>query len=109
MIIYNKDKKLKVTAGAYNSIFKGLGWSTQNPVEEHKHSNSSEMKLPDPDEELDLEEENVHEDDDISERPLSDLSLAELKALAKQHGINTEGMLKKDIRSALREAMSEGE
>lgn len=113
MIIYKKDKKLKVTSGAYKSIFKGLGWSTE-PTEEHKKASHSGMNLPDPDEDELTQGETVHEDEDpaseedLSERPLSDLSLDELRALAKQYNVNIEGMkLKRDIRSAIREAMSE--
>ena len=110
MIIHKGDKTLKVTMGTYKSIFKSQGWSVEDPDK----AKSFGMKLPDPDKENTPPDENPHEvedsSEDLSERPLSDLSLEELRSLASQYGINTDGMrLKRDIRSAIRDAMSNAE
>lgn len=114
MIIYNKDKQLKVTAGAYKSIFKPLGWTTEKPVESTQKSFNSGIEFPEIDDEEDPQDEILHKDDDpaseedLSERPLSDLSLEELRALAKQYNVDITGMkLKRDIRNAIRDAMNE--
>lgn len=98
------DLTAKVSAGAFEAIFKDQGWS----ADDHKEPIISGMNLPDPDQEDVLEDEITNEDEDLSERPLSSLSLGELRQLAEQYGIDAENMRsKRDIRNAIREAMNE--
>lgn len=100
------DLTAKVSAGAFEAIFKDQGWS----VDDHKDPIISGMNLPDPDHEDVLEDETTNEDEDLSERPLSSLSLGELRQLAAQYGIDAESMRsKREIRSAIRDAMNEGD
>lgn len=98
------DLTAKVSTGAFEAIFKDQGWS----ADDHKEPIISGMNLPDPDQDDVLEDEITNEDGDLSERPLSSLSLGELRQLAEQYGIDAEGMRsKRDIRNAIREAMNE--
>lgn len=102
--IHKGDLIAKVSAGAFETIFKDQGWS----VGDHKDPIISGMNLPDPDHEDVLEDEITNEDEDLSERPLSSLSLGELRQLAAQYGINAENMRsKREIRNAIRETMNE--
>lgn len=104
--IHKGDLTAKVSAGAFETIFKDQGWS----VDDHKDPIISGMNLPDPDHEDVLEDEITNEDEDLSERPLSSLSLGELRQLAAQYGIDAESMRsKREIRSAIRDAMNEGD
>ena len=104
--IHKGDLTAKVSAGAFEIIFKDQGWS----VDDHKDPIISGMNLPDPDHEDVLEDETTNEDEDLSERPLSSLSLGELRQLAAQYGIDAESMRsKREIRSAIRDAMNEGD
>lgn len=102
--IHKGDLIAKVSAGAFETIFKDQGWS----MDDHKDPIISGMNLPDPDHEDVLEDEITNEDEDLSERPLSSLSLGELRQLAAQYGINAENMRsKREIRNAIRETMNE--
>ena len=102
--IHKGDLTGKVSAGAFETIFKGQGWS----ADAHKDPIISGMNLPDPDHEDVLEDEITNEDEDLSERPLSSLSLGELRQLAAQYGIDAESMRsKREIRNAIRETMNE--
>lgn len=102
--IHKGDLTAKVSAGAFETIFKDQGWS----VDDHKDPIISGMNLPDPDHEDVLEDEITNEGEDLSERPLSSLSLGELRQLAAQYGIDAESMRsKREIRSAIRETMNE--
>lgn len=104
--IHKGDLTAEVSVGAFEAIFKDQGWSTDD--HNHKEPIISGMNLPDPDQEDVLEDENTKEDEDLSERPLSSLSLGELRQLAEQYDIDAEGMRsKRDIRNAIREAMNE--
>lgn len=102
--IHKGDLTAKVSAGAFETIFKDQGWS----MDDHKDPIISGMNLPDPDHEDVLEDEITNEGEDLSERPLSSLSLGELRQLAAQYGIDAESMRsKREIRSAIRETMNE--
>lgn len=102
--IHKGDLIAKVSAGAFETIFKDQGWS----ADDHKEPIISGMNLPDPDHEDVLEDEITNEDEDLSERPLSSLSLGELRQLAAQYGIDAENMRsKREIRNAIRETMNE--
>ena len=102
--IHKGDLIAKVSAGAFETIFKDQGWS----ADDHKDPIISGMNLPDPDHEDVLDDEITNEAEDLSERPLSSLSLGELRQLAAQYGINAENMRsKREIRNAIRETMNE--
>lgn len=102
--IHKGDLIAKVSAGAFETIFKDQGWS----MDDHKDPIISGMNLPDPDHEDVLEDEITNEGEDLSERPLSSLSLGELRQLATQYGIDAESMRsKREIRNAIRETMNE--
>ena len=102
--IHKGDMIAKVSAGAFETIFKDQGWS----ADDHKDPIISGMNLPDPDHEDVLDDEITNEDEDLSERPLSSLSLGELRQLAAQYGIDAENMRsKREIRNAIRETMNE--
>lgn len=102
--IHKGDLIAKVSAGAFETIFKDQGWS----ADDHKDPIISGMNLPDPDHEDVLEDEITNEDEDLSERPLSSLSLGELRQLAAQYGIDADNMRsKREIRNAIRETMNE--
>lgn len=102
--IHKGDLIAKVSAGAFETIFKDQGWS----ADDHKDPIISGMNLPDPDHEDVLGDEITNEDEDLSERPLSSLSLGELRQLAAQYGIDAENMRsKREIRNAIRETMNE--
>jgi hypothetical protein len=102
--IHKGDLIAKVSAGAFETIFKDQGWS----MDDHKDPIISGMNLPDPDHEDVMEDEITNEDEDLSERPLSSLSLGELRQLAAQYGIDAENMRsKREIRNAIRETMNE--
>ena len=102
--IHKGDLTAKVSAGAFETIFKDQGWS----VDDHKDPIISGMNLPDPDHEDVLEDEITNEDEDLSERPLSSLTLGDLRQLAAQYGIDAESMRsKREIRNAIRETMNE--
>ena len=102
--IHKGDLIAKVSAGAFETIFKDQGWS----ADDHKDPIISGMNLPDPDHEDVLDDEITNEDEDLSERPLSSLSLGELRQLAAQYGIDAENMRsKREIRNAIRETMNE--
>ena len=102
--IHKGDLIAKVSAGAFETIFNDHGWST----DDHNDPIISGMNLPDPDHEDVLEDEITNEGEDLSERPLSSLSLGELRQLAAQYGIDAENMRsKREIRNAIRETMNE--
>lgn len=102
--IHKGDLIAKVSAGAFETIFKDQGWS----ADDHKDPIISGMNLPDPDHEDVLDDEITNEAEDLSERPLSSLSLGELRQLAAQYGIDAENMRsKREIRNAIRETMNE--
>lgn len=103
-----------VTMGAFKAVFEGQGWEiSENTSSMHKKPDTGlGMKLPDPDQEDDTEDENFQEDEDteedLTEKPLSSLSMGELQQLASLRGVDTEGMrTKREIRAAIREAMEE--
>lgn len=73
--------ELEVTQGAFKSIFAPAGYTV---VEQPAKA----QETPEDDEELELEEE----EQDLSEKPLSEMSFNELKEYAEQLGIQTSGM-----------------
>lgn len=86
--------ELEVTQGAFKSIFAPAGYTM---VEQPAKA----LETPEGDEELELEEEQQ----ELSEKPLSEMSFNELKEYAEQLGIQTSGMrthqqLKRAIQAA---------
>lgn len=88
---------LKVTLGAYNSIYKPMGFS---PVHMAKMPKTPDM---DPEEEMDEEVET--EDAELGEKPLSEMNFNELKEYAAQLGISTNGMrTRRELKAAIQQA-----
>lgn len=85
---------LKVTVGAYRSLYKSMGYVAVG-VRGHDDSpqpNSDCSDTPMEDDEQPLEE-----------KPLSELNPRELRQYATELGIDIEGMSKKEIRAAIKE------
>lgn len=95
--IKNGDKVMTVTRGAYNSIFKDMGFIMVH-----------EAKTPktfDEDAEEDTEGAEMEEETQLEEKPLSEMNFNELKEYASQLGIPTAGMrTRKELKEAIQQA-----
>lgn len=106
--INNGSFSILVTKGAYNGIYKSLGWSEgelkkadEKPPEEKPIVKIEEQKILKA-EESEESEENV----DFAEKPLSEMSGSELKMFAKSLGIDFSNIKKvKELRALIREKL----
>lgn len=124
-IINARGDRLTVPNGAYREIFKPQGWVLESEAEnepkndfesekdkiisqEQNELNDDENITEDDEEQDDEDEENDEEDDadELSEIPLSEMSVPQLTARAKQLGIDTKGI---NGAKALREAIKKAE
>lgn len=113
---------LTVTRGAFNALYRPLGYvivGTEGEPEASPVPNEVTTPPADDtgyeddqssveDEDTDADEEQDDEEEDLDEKPLSEMNFKELKAYAKRRGINTNGMSsKKEVREAILEAEEE--
>ena len=126
-IIDNRGGRLTVPSGAYREIFKPQGWviegepnSTQTeqkalPQEEKekvldtsenaKMEHSNEQEGASVENEEDTSEQDEEEEEDLSEIPLSEMSIAQLTAYAKQLGLDVKNINGgKALRDAIKKA-----
>lgn len=109
IIITNGERIFSVTQGAYDSIYEPLGWKKVNePLDQQKSdfktSENSEVKL-NTEEVIDTPEDNfVQESDDeeinsenLSEIPLTDMTSSQLRAYAKELGVDIKGVKSKKV------------
>lgn len=80
------DTVLQVTNGAYNSIYKRMGYV---PVGERKHS-PLPIK-PELVQAVEEKEEEEREVDEVVDKPLAQWNKAEVKQYAEDHGIDLTG------------------
>lgn len=113
--ITNGNSVLTVTSGAYHSMYKPQGW---RPVDEQVQAKvvapakkkaepiSVGIEAPEPDPDTDVEAEEL-ETEDLSEKPLKEMSFEELRAYATQLKIDiTDLDSKKNLREAIREVIN---
>lgn len=101
------EHTLVVTMGAYKSLYKSMGYVLTGAREDSRSSSAPVRVTTDPDYDEDCvsEPESYEEEvnDDMEEKPLSEMSFKELKDYADRLGINTNGVSsKKEIRMAIR-------
>lgn len=121
--IQKGDSNLTVTHGAYKNYYKHLGYkpvgvaqTAENPGEENTHLTEDSQHCCDPthlktDEDTAAEggegfadEEGADEEPDLSEIPLSEMGLDQLREYADQLGLNHDGLCKKSkLRALIRE------
>lgn len=114
----------RVSWGCFKTDYEGQGWELYEGAGfmPQKRDGGPLVNLPSPDQEDAPEDEIDQEDDeeteenepeegepeeeeDLLERPLSSLSMTELKQVAELKGVDVEGLRsKRDIRLAIREA-----
>lgn len=101
MLVIKKGKsKMKVAKSAYNNFYKGAGWEIDDEVSSVVYSSESDEKLGNDSNEDD--EWAGYEDEDPTEKDLSEMSHAELKEKAESLGIDTTGMNTKQLRAKLK-------
>lgn len=103
----------KVTNGAFREIFEPQGWQIAGAADDI--SEAEEVFIPettepeDPEEKPETGENKVSAEEksaDLSEIPLSEMDLEQLKAYAEQLGVIVpEGARQKTIRQAIRKAL----
>lgn len=116
--IYKNGTMLRVSRGAYRSIYKPQGWiHTDHPKEVEDEITQPDPEIPTQDEfeqEVDEDTEDEEEYDEesesepneiaLSEIPLSDMSLQQLKAYGEELGLDISDInTKKEARKAIRE------
>lgn len=103
-----KDGELKkVSKSAFKNFFENAGWVESNESTQPIVSNEKQMTEENIDEEI-ADEEIADEawDDDIDEKPLSEMNRNELISLADRLGVDISGMSKNaQIRDAIKSAM----
>lgn len=121
--ITNGRQALKVSAGAYESYFKHLGYRPVNAIEPHENSEqenvhgdpetpvsedsteSSEYESTNGDPEV---EEEPEYEEDLSEIPLGEMKLSQLIAYAEQLGLEHDGTPnKKELRALIRNHLNQ--
>lgn len=116
LIIINKNgKELKVTKGAFKSIFKKQGWVEGEYIEPEEYVGYTEDDENDYGEENTDEEDNSDEEDsdDDSEseieqlllKPVSEMSTKEIIILAEHFGIERKGKKKDEVKELLLKEM----
>lgn len=105
MVTIEKDgKSLEVTLGAYNGIYRRLGYTvaglTRPPTAPGPRSKGKHT--PEDGDPLDGLTEVDDSFDDLAEKPISEMTFKEIKAYAASLGINTNGMSsRKEIKKAI--------
>lgn len=109
----------RVSWGCFKTDYEGQGWELYEGAGfmPQKRDGGPLVNLPSPDQEdapedeidqeddEETEEDEPEEEEDLLERPLSSLSMTELKQVAELKGVDVEGLRsKRDIRLAIREA-----
>lgn len=117
VIIRKGNHALSVTLGAFLALYEPMGYTLATDAEEvhtdlpapggvittHTPANAIEDESEGSEEYPD--DYDAEEDEDLEEKPLSEMNFKELKECAARLGINTNGMSsKKDIRMAIVEA-----
>lgn len=116
--IHKGSQTLEVTKGAYKSIYAPLGWSLETSVEPTQaelpegEENSSTMPPEQPQndsqqESEGFEAEDEYQDEELSEKPLSEMSFDELKQYASELGLEYVGIRsKKELRALIKSALA---
>lgn len=92
---------LKVTVGAYRSLYEPMGYVA---IGVRRRDNSPQPNSDYSDALMgDDGSEKTYDEQPLEESPLSKLSPRELRQYATELGIDTEGMSKKEIRAAIKE------
>lgn len=93
MVTIEKDgHRLKVSAGAYNDIYKAIGYKVVGKKETAgQYGPSGEVETEEQDDEM----------EDTMEKPVSEMNFRELQAYADYLGIDAEGMTKKELRTEI--------
>lgn len=115
------DHTLRVTRGAFKSMYKPMGYVLEEdwedagvlPASDGDAHTPGTQREPEDDpkddpeeesEEEDTENDDDDEDENLEEKPLSEMNFKELKAAAAARDIDTSGMTsKKELRDAIRE------
>lgn len=110
--ITNGSRETTVTKGAFHEIYEPMGWKIADlseekveiedlPEEDEKHAEIAN-EAP----KMVTEEEPYESEEDEVEIPLSEMKLSELKAYAKEHGIDISvARTKQDIKDIIRAEM----
>lgn len=120
--IHKGSQTLEVTKGAYRAIYAPLGWSLEASVEPtqaelpegEENSSTTPPEQPQNDfqqESEDFEAEDEYQDEDtseeLSEKPLSEMSFDELKQYASELGLEYAGIRsKKELRALIKSALA---
>lgn len=111
--IRKNDTTLNVTRGAFNSLYKAMGFSIVNDAEEGHSAPSSVGKvITAPTVKNSVEEDYkavnddyFDDDDDLEEKPLSEMTFKELKQYAAALGLDVNGVTsKRELRAIIRES-----
>jgi len=125
----NVTSKMTVARGAFNEFFKPVGWTLEGeevqvvvPVEVEipkgkvtddldadvkDDKSDDDAYTPDTDESVPAEA-GVEDDTDLLEKPISDMSSAEIKKFAKLKGIDLTGCTSKsDAKAKVKEALNQ--
>ena len=101
VVITDGEKKLKVSMGAYNGMYKKNGWKLDKPEKVKERPTSDDVDEVDEWDKADEELAN----DASDKKSIDDMSAGELRKLAHSKGINVKGLntigeLKKAIKEA---------
>ena len=126
--IHKGDKHLTVPKRAYDKQYAPAGWKLEDELSIEKHAENAQkeeiphpskedenaLKNPHEEEHLDDEDEEENDEDEedsdfdmeeLEEKPLSELSVLELRALAEHKGIDISGLTTaKKLRDAIKRA-----
>lgn len=92
MVTIEKDgHRLKVSAGAYNDIYKAIGYKVVGKETTGQYEPGGEV-------EGEVQEDEMEE---TMEKPVSEMNFRELQAYADYLGIDAEGMTKKELRTEI--------
>lgn len=108
--IYKGDHVLFVSRGAYNDLYKSMGYVLAGAGEGHKTplvpgggTNTPEDENPSSDAENGFEDDTDDEYAYLDEKPLGEMTLKELNIYAERCGYNIEGLEgKREIRAAIK-------
>lgn len=118
--IYKNEKYLTIPAGAYKHQYAPAGWHLEHDSHITKSMKSPQVHETEPvDENEEIEQEEMEESvddveavesnddvEDLEEKPLSELTVPELRVLAEHKGIDITGLTSaKRLREAIKSTM----
>lgn len=100
------EKEMSVPSASYNNFYKNAGWRKVEQETETVYTDDVkeevEVVIPVEEEEEVIDDEWAGYEDEEIEKPLSEMTDAELKEKAASLGINTKGLSVKQIREKIK-------